>query len=292
MAEYSKFVWLDGKYLSVGSLPDTFLLHGFHYGSSAFEGIRAYRANSSNNKFHVFKSFEHFQRLENAARFLGWDDYPYSSDFLAKEVESLIFKNNLTDCYIRPIVFINDLSLKIATKKSLFSLMIFVKPWENFFNTNKHISVSLCPSLGPGAAWREVKLSAHYAYTLPFQLRAREQGFDDILRFNSQGICQEFSGANLGFIQNETVFLPSVANGLNGITKNTLIELCKENRIKVDTSKQLKINDIRSLEGLFSLGTATEICPISQVNDFHIESKTNTLIKELMSEYSKLTSYC
>lgn len=283
--------WLDNKHVLYKSLPESIFTHGFHYGSSAFEGIRAYETKAIGiTKFNIFKAREHFERLERSARFIGWDDYPYSVDYLIEQTEALIALNGLRSCYIRPVVFLNDHSLKIATSSDLFSLLILVRPWKNFFDHEKSIAVSLCPTHGPGYSWREVKLSAHYAYTLPFQLRARRQGFDDILRYGKDKNCIEFSGANLGYLVKDIVYLPTISEGLNGITKQTLIDICLNLGVSVQTDKKLALEELNQIDGLFSLGTATEICPISRVDQLQIQSSSQEVVKELMVAYGKLTS--
>ena len=284
----SSYIWLDGQITPFSSSPDFSLSHGMQYGSCVFEGIRSYRL--TDNSFALFKGKEHFQRLERAAKFLGWADFPYSPDSLVEQTCQLIKLNQLKDCYVRPVVFLKNNNLKIATDTNFFSIVIFVMPWQNFFDRKRKISVSLCPDLGPSSMWREHKLSAHYAYTLPFQLRARNNGYDDILRYNKQGICYEFSGANLGYIKDDIIYLPKVESGLNGITKNAIIDICTSKGLNFCTKKQLSVKDISEIDALFSMGTATEICPISQVNSLNIKSRSHKVLQKIIKTYTKITT--
>ena len=275
------FIWLNGKFIKWRDANIHVLNHGLHYASCVFEGLRIY-----NGK--IFKLDEHIERLFNSAKILDLD-IPFEYYEVIDITKEIIVKQNVSDGYVRPVVWRGSEMMAISAKKGSTNLAIAAWEWPSYFSPSKllegiklNVSKWLRPS--PESAPTDSKAAGLYMICSLSKHEAEKLGFDDALMLDYRGYVAEATGANIFFVKNNELFTPLADCFLNGITRQTVIEIAQENKIKVH-KKHFKLDFLKNCDEVFLTGTAVEITPVSCINDISFEERK--LTKFLMSEFKK-----
>jgi len=275
------FIWLNGKFVEWRDANIHVLNHGLHYASCVFEGLRIYDGR-------VFKLNEHIERLFNSAKILDLD-VPYDYQKVVDVTKKIIEKQKVYNGYIRPVVWRGSEMMAISAKKGSTNLAIAAWEWPSYFSPSKllegiklNVSKWLRPS--PESAPTDSKAAGLYMICSLSKHEAEKLGFDDALMLDYRGYVAEATGANIFFVKNNELFTPLADCFLNGITRQTVIEIAQENKIKVH-KKHFKLDFLKNCDEVFLTGTAVEITPVSCINDISFEERK--LTKFLMSEFKK-----
>ena len=275
------FIWLNGKFVEWRHANIHVLNHGLHYASCVFEGLRIY-----NGK--IFKLDEHTERLFKSAKILDLD-IPYNYQEVVDITKEIIVKQNISDGYVRPVVWRGSEMMAISAKKGSTNLAIAAWEWPSYFSPKKllegiklNVSKWLRPS--PESAPTDSKAAGLYMICSLSKHEAEKLGFDDALMLDYRGYVAEATGANIFFVKENELFTPIADCFLNGITRQTVIEIAKENKIKVH-EKHFKLDFLKTCDEVFLTGTAVEITPVSSIKDFNFEERK--LTKFLISEFKK-----
>ena len=276
------FIWLNGKFVKWRDANIHVLNHGLHYASCVFEGLRIYDGK-------IFKLNEHIERLFNSAKILDLD-IPFSYQDVIDITKEIIVKQNVSNGYIRPVVWRGSEMMAISAKKGSTNLAIAAWEWPSYFSPEKllegiklNVSKWLRPS--PESAPTDSKAAGLYMICSLSKHEAEKLGFDDALMLDYRGYVAEATGANIFFVKDNELFTPIADCFLNGITRQTVIELAKSKNIKVHERK-IKPDELSSFEGCFLTGTAAEITPISQIAENNY--KVCDVILDLLDSYGKL----
>ena len=274
-------IWLNGKFVEWRHANVHVLNHGLHYASCVFEGLRIY-----NGK--IFKLDEHTERLFKSAKILDLD-IPYNYQEVVDISKEIILKQNISDGYLRPVVWRGSEMMAISAKKGSTNLAIAAWEWPSYFSPKKllegiklNVSKWLRPS--PESAPTDSKAAGLYMICSLSKHEAEKLGFDDALMLDYRGYVAEATGANIFFVKENELFTPIADCFLNGITRQTVIEIAKENNIKVH-EKHFKLDFLKTCDEVFLTGTAVEITPVSSIKDFNFEERK--LTKFLISEFKK-----
>ena len=275
------FIWLNGKFVEWRHANIHVLNHGLHYASCVFEGLRIY-----NGK--IFKLDEHIERLFKSAKILDLD-IPYNYQEVVDISKEIILKQNISDGYVRPVVWRGSEMMAISAKKGSTNLAIAAWEWPSYFSPKKllegiklNVSKWLRPS--PESAPTDSKAAGLYMICSLSKHEAEKLGFDDALMLDYRGYVAEATGANIFFVKENELFTPLADCFLNGITRQTIIEIAKENKIKVH-EKHFKLDFLKTCDEVFLTGTAVEITPVSSIKEFNFEERK--LTKFLISEFKK-----
>ena len=275
------FIWLNGKFIKWRDANIHVLNHGLHYASCVFEGLRIY------NK-RIFKLDEHIERLFNSAKILDLD-IPYDHEKVVDITKEIIVKQNVSDGYVRPVVWRGSEMMAISAKKGSTNLAIAAWEWPSYFSPEKllegiklNVSKWLRPS--PESAPTDSKAAGLYMICSLSKHEAEKLGFDDSLMLDYRGYVAEATGANIFFVKDNELFTPIADCFLNGITRQTVVEIAKENKIKTH-EKHFKLDFLKTCDEVFLTGTAVEITPVSCIENFNFEERK--LTKFLMSEFKK-----
>ena len=275
------FIWLNGKFVEWRNANVHVLNHGLHYASCVFEGLRIYDGR-------IFKLDEHIERLFNSAKILDLD-IPYDYQEVIDITKEIIVKQNVYNGYVRPVVWRGSEMMAISAKKGSTNLAIATWEWPSYFSPSKllkgiklNISKWLRPS--PESAPTDSKAAGLYMICSLSKHEAEKLGFDDALMLDYRGYVAEATGANIFFVKENELFTPIADCFLNGITRQTVIEIANENKIKVH-EKHFKLDFLKTCDEVFLTGTAVEITPVSRINDFNFEDRK--LTKFLISEFKK-----
>ena len=274
-------IWMNGKFVEWRHANVHVLNHGLHYASCVFEGLRIY-----NGK--IFKLDEHTERLFKSAKILDLD-IPYNYQEIVDISKEIILKQNISDGYLRPVVWRGSEMMAISAKKGSTNLAIAAWEWPSYFSPKKllqgiklNVSKWLRPS--PESAPTDSKAAGLYMICSLSKHEAEKLGFDDALMLDYRGYVAEATGANIFFVKENELFTPVADCFLNGITRQTVIEIAQENNIKVH-EKHFQLDFLKTCDEVFLTGTAVEITPVSSINDFNFEERK--LTKFLISEFKK-----
>ena len=274
-------IWLNGKFVEWRHANVHVLNHGLHYASCVFEGLRIY-----NGK--IFKLDEHTERLFKSAKILDLD-IPYNYQEIVDISKEIILKQNISDGYLRPVVWRGSEMMAISAKNGSTNLAIAAWEWPSYFSPKKllegiklHVSKWLRPS--PESAPTDSKAAGLYMICSLSKHEAEKLGFDDALMLDYRGYIAEATGANIFFVKENELFTPLADCFLNGITRQTVIEIAQENNIKVH-EKHFELDFLKTCDEVFLTGTAVEITPVSSIKEFNFEERK--LTKFLISEFKK-----
>jgi len=289
MAKYyneNTVLWLDGKLLKAADTKVDLYSQSLHYGYAVFEGIRSYRTASGETK--IFKPVEHYDRLKNSADALNIP-YSYSTDQLIEATYQVLEHNNLQDAYIRPVVYSPaNMSFNLNTES-----YTVIQVWEMApFLGEKLLRVmtSSFQRPNPKGFKIEAKASGHYVNSILASQEAKGQGYDEALLTDINGFIAEGPGANMFFEKDGRLFTPATGNILPGITRATVLEICRENNIPVEEG-QFTPNDLKTADAAFFCGTAAEVIGWSSIDDYTFPKPwSSTLGRKIQSAYKDIVT--
>ncbi len=253
----SDFIWINGEFVPWNDAYIHVLTHSLHYSGAVFEGERAYKGV-------VFKLEEHTKRLLKSAKYMNLK-VNYSAAEINKATEGLLKKNSLEYAYIRPLIWRGAESIGVYDNKLNNNILIAAIPSKNEFINNVRLILSNWSKVSTKALPVQAKSSAHYAMAIISQNNAELEGYNDSLVLDDAGFIAECNVANIFFGKNNEIVTPIADKFLNGITRQAVIELVKNNGFNV-IEKRMKINEISSYDYCFMTGTAKEIAGIKEIN--------------------------
>jgi branched-chain amino acid aminotransferase len=255
--------WADAK-VHVG-------VHGLHYGSGVFEGIRCYDTPKGPA---VFRLGEHMQRLHNSARLLHMQ-IPYSVDELKEATNELLGANGLDECYIRPIAFYGYGQLGVAARSNPVETVLMSWPWGSYLGedglTNGiRAKISSWQRIPPNVVPHVSKATGVYLNSLLAVTEANNAGYDEAILLTPEGTVADGSGENIFVVKNGAIYTPDLASGiLPGITRDTVTQIAQDLGYTV-LEKALIRSDLYLADEVFMTGTAAEVTPLRSVDDHEL----------------------
>jgi len=282
----SKFVWFDGKYVTLDKAKVPVTTHAIHYGTSIFEGIRAYW--NSKNLF-LFRLEDHMKRFRNSGKF-----YSISLNFTNKQIENAIInlckKNNMKKtCYIRPFYFVGDYGINLhVTEKAPTNVAIFMFPFGDLFN-KKGITagVSSWRKFSVSSTPPQAKMGGNYLNSILATQEAKRNGYDEAILLDKLGNVSEAPGENIFIVKDDEIITPPLSSSaLAGITRDSIFELAKDRGYKV-VIREITRSELYIADEVFLSGTAAEITPIIRIDQNIIgNGKAGIITSELTSDYT------
>jgi len=252
-------LYLDGKFVKAIDATTDLFSQTLHYGYGAFEGIRAYQ---TIHGVKVFKAHEHFERLIKSCSLLGIP-FNHTAEELTQISYLVLEKNNLKDAYIRPLVYCAP-NMTLSAPKGV-SLMITAWEWKKYFDEQQvRVCVSSFQRPNPKSIKMEAKACGHYVNSIMATNEAKQRGFDEALMLDMNGFVAEGPGANFFFEKDGVLYTPPLGNILPGITRQTVLEICRELEMPVK-EKYFRPEELFEADSAFFCGTAAEITPIDSV---------------------------
>lgn len=275
-------IWFDGKFVAWRDAKIHFLSHALHYGSGVFEGVRCY-----NGK--VFKLTEHSQRLLDGCKIMDMK-ISYTLDQINKACLDALKINNLKDAYIRPLAWRGAEQMGVAAQETKIHLAVAVWEWPNYFSAdaaNQGISVKTTRWRRPPPECAPVNAKACGLYMICTLAKheVNAAGYMDALMLDYRGFVAELTGANFFMVKNGTIHTPTPDCFLNGITRQTVIQLAKDKGYKV-IERTIMPEEVKDADECFVTGTAAEVTPLGKIDDkiYPVGSVT----KDLRDAYTNL----
>ena len=285
MTSISKYIWFDGKFLTHDKAKVPVTTHAIHYGTSIFEGIRAYK--NKENLF-IFRLNEHVKRFRNSGKYYNIS-LRFSDNEIKKAIINLCRKNKIKkSCYIRPFYFVGQYGINLhVTKKAPTHVAIFSFPFGDLFNKNGITScISIWRKFSDASTPTQAKMGGNYLNSILATQDAKNRGFDEAILLDKNGYVSEAPGENIFIIKNNTLFTPPLSSSaLDGITRRSILTFSKDLGLKTKI-KNITKEELKSANEVFLSGTAAEITPIIQIDKKKISSgKIGNLTKTIMEKY-------
>jgi branched-chain amino acid aminotransferase len=273
------FIWFDGKLVPWREANIHVLTHGLHYASTVFEGERSYGGE-------IFKLRPHTDRLIASARMLDFE-IPYSADEIDEACKATLKANKLIDGYVRPIAWRGSEMMGVAAQKSKIHLAVAAWNWGSYFDKAERlrgIRVALAQYRRPDPATipAHAKASGLYMICTIEKHRAERQGYADAMMLDWRGYVAECTGANIFFVKEGELHTPLADCFLNGITRQTVIELAKRRGIRVHERRILP-EELASFSECFIVGTAAEVTPVREIGPYQF--KPGEICETLLADY-------
>ena len=284
----SKYVWFDGKYVLTEKAKVPITTHAIHYGTSIFEGVRAYW---NGKNLYVFRLDEHVKRFRRSGQFYNIS-LNFSDKVITDAITGICKKNKIKkSCYIRPFYFVGDYGINLhVTEKAPTSVAIFTFPFGNLFNKNG-ISAGV-------VSWRkfsdmstpvQAKMGGNYLNSIIATQEAKRDGVDEAILLDHNGSVSEAPGENIFIVRDGQLATPSLASSaLEGITRDAIIKIAKDLDIDV-VERYITRSELVMADEIFLTGTAAEITPIISMDSQKISNgKPGVITKKMMQEYTEI----
>ncbi|MBL9034644.1 MAG: branched-chain amino acid aminotransferase, partial [Rhodospirillaceae bacterium] len=245
-------IWFDGQLTPWRDAKIHVLTHALHYAAAAFEGERAYGGK-------VFKSRAHTERLHRSAEILGYR-IPYTIDQIEKAKADTVAAMGGGDLYVRAITWRGSEQMGVAAQAAKIHLAIAAWTWPSYFSPElleKGIRLKWAPYRrpAPDTAPTASKASGLYQICTISKHDAEKDGFQDAMMLDYRGLLAEATGANVFLVQNGELHTPTPDCFLNGITRQTVMELARRRQIKV-VERAIQPEELGQTQEVFLVGTA------------------------------------
>ena len=278
----------DGKIWMGGSLVDWreanvhILTHAMHYASSVFEGERAY-----NGK--IFKSRAHSERLIQSGKLIDFD-IPYSVDEIEAAKQSALDANALTDAYVRAVAWRGaGEDMGVASARNPVHMAVAVWSWGNYYGDAKmkgaKLDIAKWRRPDPATAPSQAKAAGLYMIATMSKHAAEAKGCSDAMMYDYRGYIAEATGANIFFVRDGEVHTPLPDSFLNGLTRQTVIEMLKQRGITVN-ERHIMPEELEGFEQCWLTGTAAEVTPVGQIGEYNFE--VGALTRDISESYERL----
>lgn len=276
------FIWLDGALVPWRDAKIHVLTHGLHYGSCVFEGQRVY-----NGK--VFKLEEHTARLFKSARILGME-IPFSEAQINDACRQVVEAQGAINAYMRPVVWRGSEVMGVSAQASRIRVAVAVWDWPSYFSPEIkakgiRLDIAKWKRPAPDTIPSEAKAAGLYMICTLSKHEAEKNGYQDALMFDYRGLVAEATGANIFFVKEGKIHTPLADCFLNGLTRQTVIELARSRQIEV-LERHIHPDELNGFEQCFLTGSAAEVTPVSEIGPWRF--KVGEVTTALMDDYAKL----
>ena len=276
-------IWFNGKTVEWKDANIHVLNHGLHYASCVFEGERVYDGE-------IFKLEEHTERLFYSAKRMGIK-VPYTKSEINNACKSIVNIQKVNNGYVRPLIWRGSEMMAISAQKNKIHVAIATWEWGSYFDPQLKLkgiklNISSWRRPAPNTIPWDTKAAGLYMICTLSKHEAEEKGFTDSLMLDHQGNIAEATGANV-FFKNQAgeLHTPIPDSFLDGITRREVIKIAESKGVKV-IERKIKPDEMKEFVGCFLTGTAAEVTPVSQINDYKF--KVCDLISDLNESYQNL----
>lgn len=268
MSIRSEVIWMDGEFVPYDQAQVHVLSHTLHYGLGVFEGIRAYKQTAT-GQGGVFHLDEHLTRLYDSAK-MCLMEIPYSQDALRAACLETLHRNGLKEAYIRPLVHLGHGAMGLGARGNTVHVTIAVWEWGAYLgadgmNNGIRCATSSFTRHHVNANMQRAKVVGHYVNSIMAKYEANDNGFDEAIMLDQNGLVAEGTGENLFVMRHNLVKTPAITNILGGITRKTAIHILREEGLEVVES-QFGRDALYVADEVFLTGTAAEVTPVREVD--------------------------
>jgi len=283
------FIWLDGELVPYEQAKIHFLSPTLHYGLGVFEGIRCYATERGPA---VFRMKEHLQRFLNSIRVLGVEDLTYDMDSLRDAVCRVIFANNLTECYVRTMLYFEGpLGLNLDVYRPAVGIAVW--EWDAYLGrealeNGARMMVSSVSRMHPNAGMTKAKFSGQYVNSILAKTIATRAGFDEAIMLDQEGFVNGCTGENLLLVINEVIYTPPRAVIMEGVTRDTILTLARDSGYMI-VEEPVSREQLYFADEVFVCGTAAEVVGVREIDYRPVgEGRIGPVTRDLQQQFSKV----
>jgi branched-chain amino acid aminotransferase len=290
MADRDGLIWFDGEMVPWRDAKVHVLTHTLHYGMGVFEGVRAYNTDSKGTC--IFRLQEHTDRLFDSAKIMDME-IPFSRDEINEAQKASVRENQLPSAYLRPMVFYGSEGMGLRAKGLSVHVIVAAWEWGSYMGdealksgikvltssyTRHHVNISMT----------RAKANGHYINSMLALNEALSCGADEALLLDPEGYVAEGSGENIFIVSKGVIYTPELTACLNGITRNTILQLADEAGLQV-IEKRITRDEVYIADEAFFTGTAAEVTPIRELDGRSIGTgKPGPVTQQLQQKYFEL----
>jgi len=262
------YAFFEGEIVPYEQAKVGVLTHALNYGTAAFGGVRAYW-NSDEEQLYIFRPLDHYQRLLNSAKLLLMEFEYTPEDLTQITLELLRAEGHRRDVYVRPLVYKADEIIGVRLHDLQDDLSIVSIPFDRYVqnDTNAHLSFSAWRRVDDNAIPARGKITGSYVNSAFIKTDAIQSGFDEALVMTDDGHVSEGSAENIFMLRDGVLITPPVSeNILEGITRNTVMELAQEELGIPVVERRIDRTEVYLSNEFFLTGTAAQITAVTQVD--------------------------
>ncbi|MFT3692884.1 MAG: branched-chain amino acid transaminase [Kofleriaceae bacterium] len=261
-------IWLDGQLVPWDGATEHILAHTMHYGVGAFEGIRAYQR--ADGKTQIFRLREHIDRLLDSCTICTMD-CTFTREQIMQACVDVVRSNKMTSCYLRPLVYLGYGALGLGSFDPPVRTMVACYEWGSYLGDDGLKKGIKCMISGfqranSNSVMNKGKICGQYVGSVLAKRMAVKSGFEEALMTDPQGNVAEGTGENIFIVKAGVVRTPPLSAAiLNGITRDTTIQLFREQGVEV-REEHIARDELYVADEVFLTGTAAEITPVRDID--------------------------
>mgnify|MGYP003325490332 CR=1 FL=1 len=275
-------IWFNGKTVEWKDANIHVLNHGLHYASCVFEGERVYDGE-------LFRLEEHTERLFYSAKRMGIK-VPYSQKEINDACKNIVNVQKVLNGYVRPLIWRGSEMMAISAQKNKIHVAIATWEWGSYFDPKLKLkgiklNISSWRRPAPNTIPWDTKAAGLYMICTLSKHEAEAKGFTDSLMLDHEGNIAEATGANIFFVKDGEVHTPTPDAFLNGLTRQTVIEMLTKMGVKVH-ERHILPGELEDFSQCWLTGSAAEITPVGQIGNYNFE--VGELTQAVSKNYEQL----
>ena len=262
----AEYIWLDGEFVPFDRATVHFLSPSLHYGMGVFEGIRCYATERGTA---AFRLREHLRRFVDSIRILGIDQSSLDVDMLRDVVCRLIRVNNLSACYVRPMMYFEGPpELVLDAYRPVVGVAAWL--WSDFLGkgARQHGTRMMISSMSrthPNASLTRAKISGQYVNSVLAKTMAVRAGFDDAILLDAEGYVSGCTGENLYLVRDGVIYSPPKDTILEGVTGESMLTLARDAGYQV-IEERISRDQLFTADEVLACGTAAQVVGVCQID--------------------------
>ena len=283
-------IWMNGKLIPFKNAKVHVLTHALHYSTAIFEGIRCY--NTANGSA-IFRLPEHVDRFFNSAKMYGMK-MRYSKKQISNAIIKTVKTSGLKECYIRPLAYYGYGTMGLTPTLNKVDVSIACWKWKMGESKAGKFSGAKCKiskwiRIDSKSQPMQSKSAANYSNAALARVEALKNGYDEAIMLNNKGNVAEGSAENIFVVKNGVIKTPPLdADILNGITRDSVIQLIKKEHMKL-VEKNITVNELLKADEVFMTGTAAEVKSVTKIDKNAIgNGSVGEITKELQKSFMNI----
>jgi len=268
----SDLIWFNGKFVAWKDATVHVMSHALHYGSSVFEGIRAYDTHKGTC---IFRLEEHIDRLFDSAKIYRMN-IPYTKEQITQACKDAVKENGLKSAYLRPLIFLGEVGMGLRPPiDAVADIIIAAFPWEAYLGEEAieqgvEVGISSWNRLAPNTMPTAAKAGGNYLSSQLISCEASRHGYAEGIALDVNNFVSEGAGQNVFLVRKGVIYTPpGSASILQGLTRDAVISMAKDMGYQV-CEEQITREALYLAEEVFMTGTATEVVPVKSVDKIQI----------------------
>lgn len=282
----AELIWFNGELMPWKNATVHVMSHALHYGSSVFEGIRAYKTHKGTC---IFRLDEHIKRLFDSAKVYRMN-IPFTHEEVVQACKDAVAQNNLDAAYLRPLAFLGDVGMGLRPPTDAKAdLMVAAFSWEAYLGADAiengvDVGVSSWNRLAPNTMPTAAKAGGNYLSSQLISMEAGRHGYTEGIALDINNMVSEGAGQNLFLVRNGVIYTPfSTASILPGLTRDTVMQLAKNLGYDV-REEPISRESLYLADEFFMTGTATEVVPVKSVDGIPVGTGSRGPVTKAIQE--------